>query len=215
MKLLKKEMKNSILKLMMEYILFAQKFEYINNLNQSLTLKNNELINTLNDYEAQLNTKDKEAKSAVALQSIQRYKKDINELNDKKDKNIEELESKIIAERKEFTTKIIQLQKKLRDYEIKRSTFSANVLKQNVNSEKDSDEQSLLITRLKNQISALEKANFRLQIDNRDTAKDNKNLRRRSRESSNQQTFIPKSRITTSGKENIRISNNLQRDTLI
>ena len=96
----------------MKYILFAQKFEYINNLNQSLTLKNNELINTLNDYEAQLNTKDKEAKSAVALQSIQRYKKDINELNDKKDKNIEELESKIIAERKEFTTKIIQLQKK-------------------------------------------------------------------------------------------------------
>jgi len=192
--------------------LFAQKFEYINNLNQFLTLKNNELIGTLNNYEAQLNTKDKEAKLAVALQSIQRYKKDINELNNTKDKNIEELESKIISERKEFTTKIIQLQKKLRDYEIKRSTFSANVLKQNVSSEKDSDEQSLLITRLKNQILALEKANFRLQIDNRDTAKDNKNLRRRSRES--KESFIPKSRITTSGKENVRIISNLPRETL-
>jgi hypothetical protein len=192
--------------------LFAQKFEYINNLNQFLTLKNNELIGTLNNYEAQLNTKDKEAKLAVTLQSIKRYKSDINELNNTKDKNIEELESKIISERKEFTTKIIQLQKKLRDYEIKRSTFSANVLKQNVSSEKDSDEQSLLITRLKNQISALEKANFRLQIDNRDTAKDNKNLRRRSRES--KESFIPKSRITTSGKENVRVISNLPRETL-
>jgi SMC interacting uncharacterized protein involved in chromosome segregation len=194
--------------------LFAQKFEYINNLNQSLTLKNNELIGTLNNYESQLNTKDKEAKLAVALQSIQRYKKDINELNDSKDKNIEELESKIISERKEFTNKIIELQKKMRNYEIKRSTFSANVLKQNVNSEKDSDEQTMLITRLKNQISALEKANFRLKIDKRDTAKDNKNLRRRSREPSGGQTFIPKGRITTIGKENSRMANNIPRETL-
>ena len=187
----------------------------MDNLNQSLTLKNNELINTLNNYEAQLNTKDKEAKLAVALQSIERYKKDINELNDTKDKSIEELQSKIINERKEFTTKMIDLQKKMRSYEIKRSTFSASVLKQNVNSEKDSDEQSNLITRLKNQISALEKANFRLQIDKRDAAKDNKNLRRRAKEvGTAMQSFIPKSRITTAGKENIKIINNLPRDTM-
>ena len=196
--------------------LFAQKFEYINNLNQSLTLKNNELINTLNNYEAQLNTKDKEAKLAVALQSIERYKKDINELNDTKDKNIEELESKIINERKEFTIKIIDLQKKMRNYEIKRSTFSANVLKQNVNSEKDLDEQSMLIARLKNQIATLEKANFRLQIDKRDAAKDNKNLRRRSREhSGSKNIFIPKGRITTAGKENNNtMGNNMPRETV-
>ena len=39
----------------------------------------------------------------------------------------------------------------------------------------------MLIARLKNQIATLEKANFRLQIDKRDAAKDNKTLRRRSR----------------------------------
>ena len=196
--------------------LFAQKFEYINNLNQTLTLKNNELLETLNNYETQLNTKDKEAKLAVALESIARYKKDIVELNNSNVKNIEELESKIIIEKKEFSNKMLQLQKKLRDYEIKRSTFSANLLKQNANSEKDSDEQSMIIARLKSQIAALEKANFRLQIDNRDTVKDNKNLRRRSRESNvnGMQNFIPRGRITTSGKENIKIINNLPRETM-
>ena len=111
---------------------------------------------------------------------------------------------------------IIQLQKKLREYEINRSTFSATLLKQNAHSEKDSDEQSMLITRLKSQIAALEKANFRLQIDNRDTVKDNKNLRRRSRESNinAMQNFIPKGRITTTGKENIKIISNIPRETM-
>ena len=196
--------------------LFAQKFEYINNLNQSLTLKNNELLETFNNYEAQLNTKDKEAKLAVALQSIERYKKDIVEQNNSKVKKIEELESNIINEKRNFSNKMLQLQKKLRDYEIKRSTFSASLLKQNANSEKDSDEQSLQIARLKGQIAALEKANFRLQIDNRDTVKDNKNLRRRNRESNVNpvQNFIPRGRITTSGKENIKIMNNLPRETV-
>ena len=196
--------------------LFAQKFEYINNLNQTLTLKNNELLDILNNYEAQLNTKDKEAKLAVALESITRYKKDIVELNNSKVKNVEELESKIIIEKREFSNKMLQLQKKLRDYEIKRSSFSASLLKQNANSEKDSDEQSMIITRLKSQIAALEKANFRLQIDNRDTVKDNKNLRRRSRESNvnGMQSFIPRGRITTTGKENVKIINNLPRETM-
>ena len=196
--------------------LFAQKFEYINNLNQTLTLKNNELLDTLNNYETQLNTKDKEAKLAVALESIARYKKDIVELNNSNVKNIEELESKIIIEKKEFSNKIIELQKKLRDYEIKRSTFSASMLKQNANSEKDSDEQSMIIARLKSQISALEKANFRLQIDNRDTVKDNKNLKRRTRESNinGMQSFIPRGRITTTGKENVKIISNLPRETM-
>ena len=121
----------------------------------------------------------------------------------------------IINERKEFTTKIIELQKKMRSYEIKRSTFSASVLKQNVNSEKDSDEQSNVITRLKNQISALEKANFRLQIDKRDAAKDNKTLRRRVKETGTiMQSFIPKSRITSTGKENNKLINNLHRETV-
>ena len=196
--------------------LFAQKFEYINNLNQELTLKNNELLDTLNNYEAQLNTKDKEAKLAVALESIARFKKDIVELNNSKVKSVEELESKIIIEKREFSNKILQLQKKLRDYEIKRSTFSASLLKQNANSEKDSDEQSMIITRLKSQISALEKANFRLQIDNRDTVKDNKNLKRRTRESNinGTQNFIPRGRITTTGKENIKVISNLPRETM-
>ena len=74
----------------------------------------------------------------------------------------------------------------------------------------------MIITRLKSQIAALEKANFRLQIDNRDTVKDNKNLRRRSRESNinGMQSFIPRGRITTSGKENVKIINNLPRETM-
>ena len=196
--------------------LFAQKFEYINNLNQQLTLKNNELLDTLNNYETQLNTKDKEAKLAVALESIARYKKDIVELNNTNAKNVEELESKIIIEKREFSNKILQLQKKLRDYEIKRSTFSASLLKQNANSEKDSDDQNMIITRLKSQISALEKANFRLQIDNRDTVKDNKNFKRRNRESNinGMTNFIPKGRITTTGKENNKVIINLPRDTM-
>ena len=192
--------------------LFAQKFEYINNLNQSLTLKNKELIDTLNTFEAQFNTKDKEAKLAVTLKSIERCQKDIDELNNTKSKKIEDLESKIINEKKEFTNKTIQLQRQLRDYEIKRSTFSASILKQNVNCEKDSDEQNLLIIRLKSQIAALEKANFRLQIDKRDASKDNKYLKRRSKEGST--TFIPRGRITTVGKENSKFANNIPRETI-
>ena len=43
-------MKSSILKINNANKLFAQKFEYINNLNQELTLKNNELLDTLKNY---------------------------------------------------------------------------------------------------------------------------------------------------------------------
>ena len=102
----------------------------------------------------------------------------------------------------------------MRNYEINRSTFSASVLKQNVNSEKDLDEQSMIIARLKNEIATLEKANFRLQIDKRDAAKDNKNLRRRSREHSGAKPFIPKGRISTIGKENNATGNNATRETI-
>ena len=76
----------------------------------------------------------------------------------------------------------------------------------------------MIISRLKSQISALEKANFRLQIDNRDTVKDNKNLKRRNRESNinGMSNFIPKGRITTTGKENNRVLIiNLPRETII
>ena len=105
---------------------------------------------------------------------------------------------------------MIELQNRLRNYEIKRSSITANELKQNANSEKDSDGQSLLITRLKNQIAALEKANFRLQIDHRDTVKDNKSLRRKSKENKEyNMTFIPRARITTSGKENNKAQANI------
>ena len=72
-------------------------------------MKNNELLDTLNNYETQLNTKDKEAKLAVALESIARYKKDIVELNNTNAKNVEELESKIIIEKREFSNKIWNL----------------------------------------------------------------------------------------------------------
>ena len=193
---------------------FASKFEYINNLNQSLTIKNNELLAKLNEYESQNNTKDKEAQLAVALQSITRYKKDINELINTKDKDIEELQSKLIEERKKFSTKMINIQTKLRNYEIKRTTFSTSALKQNVDSEKNVDDKDLAITRLKNHIAALEKSNFRLKIEKRDTVKDNKNLKRKavSRENNNT-SFIPKSRITTIGKENKKYINNYDFET--
>ena len=191
---------------------FASKFEYINNLNQSLTLKNNELISTLNEYETKFNSKDKEAQLAVTLQSITRFKKDINELNNSKDKDIEELQSKLIEEKKNFSNKMLMMQRKLRNYELKRTSFSASALKQNVSNEKNIDEQDLTITRLKNQIAALEKTNFRLKIDKRDMAKDNKNLRRKSSKDNNLM-FVPRTRITTTGKENKKIIGNIDMST--
>ena len=182
---------------------FGQKFEYINNLNQELTLKNNELINTLNIYENQQN-KGKETQLEVILHSIQRYKKEIKDLYNSKDQDIEEIQNKIISEKKNYSNKIINLQKKLREYEIKRSTFTANKLKQNANSEKDSDDQDIYIARLKNQIAALEKTNFMLKIDKRDAIKDNdKNLRTRKKNMNMNYGFIPtKSRISTNLKDN-------------
>jgi hypothetical protein len=186
---------------------FASKFEYINNLNQALTLKNNELLSTLNEYENKYNTKDKEAQLAVTLQSITRFKKDINELNNAKDKDIEELQSKLIEEKRGFSKKIIAMQSKLRSYEIKRTSFSASALKQNVDSEKNGDEQDLQIARLKSQIAALEKTNFRLKIDKRDTVKDNKNLKRKNSRDNNLM-FVPRARITTTGKENKKMFGN-------
>ena len=191
---------------------FASKFEYINNLNQTLTLKNNELISTLNEYENKFNSKDKEAQLAVTLQSITRFKKDINELNNSKDKDIEELQSKLIEEKKNFSNKILMMQRKLRNYELKRTSFSASALKQNVDNEKNIDEHDLTITRLKSQIAALEKTNFRLKIDKRDMAKDNKNLRRKSSKDNNLM-FLPKTRITTTGKENKKIIGNIDMST--
>ena len=195
---------------------FASKFEYINNLNQALTIKNNELIQTLNEYETKYNTKDKESQLAVLLQSITRFKKDINELNNTRDKDIEELKGRLIEEKRNFSNKIILAQSKLRNYEIKRSNFSASALKQNYNSEKNMDEQDVVIYRLKNEIATLEKANFRLKIEKRDNLKDNKNLKRRnSRE--NNLMFVPKGRITTTTKDKknsgmINLGNNLQFD---
>jgi hypothetical protein len=183
---------------------FAHKFEYINNLNQELTLKNNDLINTLNIYENQQNSKNKETQLEVILHSIKRFRKEINELYNSKDKEIEELQSKIINNKKNYTNKIIELQKKLREYEIKRSTFTASKLKQNANSERDLDEQDIYISRLKSQIAALEKTNFMLKIDKRDVSKDNdKNLRTRKKNINMNFSFIPnKSRISTLAKEN-------------
>ena len=183
---------------------FVQKFEYINNLNQELNLKNKDLINTLNVYENQQNTKEKETKLEVILHSIERYKKEINDLYESKDIIIEELQNKIIKEKKDYSNKVIDLQKKLREYEINRSLFTANKLKQNVNYEKDSDEQDINISRLKSQITALEKTNFMLKIDKRDVVKDiDKNLRTRKKNFSNNLGFIPnKSRISTYMKDN-------------
>ena len=96
------------------------------------------------------------------------------------------------------------MQSKLRSYELKRTSFSASALKQNVDSEKNGDEQDLQIARLKSQIAALEKTNFRLKIDKRDTVKDNKYLRRKNSRDNNLM-FVPKSRITTTVKENKKL----------
>ena len=190
---------------------FASKFEYINNLNQALTLKNNELIQILNEYENKYNTKDKESQLAVLLQSITRFKKDINELNNTKDKDIEELQGKLIEEKKNFSNKIILAQSKLRNYEIKRSNFSASALKQNYSSEKNQDEKDIIISRLKNEIAAMEKANFRLKIEKRDGLKDNKNLKRKnSRE--NNLMFVPRARVTTTVNSKKNMGNNIQFD---
>ena len=190
---------------------FASKFEYINNLNQSLTIKNNELISILNEYESKFNSKDKESQLAVTLQSITRFKKDINEISNSKDKEIEELQSKLIEEKREFSKKILSMQRKLRNYEMNRSAFSASALKQNASSERNGDEHNLTIARLKNQITALEKTNFRLKIDKRDAMRDNKNLKRRN--SKENIMFVPRSRITTTGKENKKmLGNNIQID---
>ena len=153
---------------------------------------------------------------AVLLQSITRFKKDINELNNTKDKDIEELQGKLIEEKRNYSNKILLAQNKLRNYEIKRSNFNTSALKQNYNSEKNMDEQDIMISRLKNEIATLEKANFRLKIEKRDNLKDNKSLKRRnSRE--NNFMFVPKGRITTVTKDKknngiINMANNLQFD---
>lgn len=193
---------------------FAQKFEYINNLNQTLTIKNKELIETLNNFENLYNTKDKEAKLMVILQSNERLRQDINSITNSKDAEIEALKNKLLAQRKAFTNKMIELQNKLREQEMKRTTFSAHALKQNVNSEKNTDEQSNQIIRLRNEIAQLEKANFRLRIENRDATKDNKTLRRRSREretTNSSYGYIPRStrNLAYAGKENNRAQSNL------
>ena len=195
---------------------FAQKMEYIINLNHELTLKNRELLDTLNKYENKGNLKDKENKLFLSLESAQKYKENINNISNLKDKQIEDLQTQILSERREFTNKIIELEKKIKEYEMKRSSFAADSLKQKSNSEKDSNEQNLQIERLKNRISSLEKANFRLQIDNRDVVKDNKNLRRKSinHSNSNSLSFIPKYKITYSGKENVRTQSNIPIETL-
>ncbi len=190
---------------------FAQKMEYIINLNHELTVKNRELIDTLNKYENQGDLKDKESKLALSIKSSESYKKDLNDLSKLKDKQIEDLQAQILSERREFTNKIIELEKKIKEFEMKRSSFTADSLKQKSTSEKDSDGQNLQIERLKNRIASLEKANFRLQIDNRDAAKDNKNLKRKSinHTNSNSLNFVPKYKITYSGKENIRTQSNI------
>ena len=195
---------------------FAQKMEYIINLNHELTLKNRELLDTLNKYENKGNLKDKENKLFLSLESAQKYKENINNISNLKDKQIEDLQTQILSERREFTNKIIELEKKIKEYEMKRSSFAADSLKQKSNSEKDSNEQNLQIERLKNRISSLEKANFRLQIDNRDVVKDNKNLRRKSinHSNSNSLSFVPKYKITYSGKENVRTQSNIPIETL-
>ena len=132
------------------------------------------------------------------------YKKEINELHRNKDKDIDELNSKIIKEKQSYSNKMIELQKKLREYEIKRSVYTTSKLKQKVISEKDSNEQDINIQRLKQQISTLEKANFMLKIDKRDVIKENdNNLRIRKKKIVSNFGFIPsKSRISTYVKDN-------------
>ena len=99
------------------------------------------------------------------------------------------------------------MQKKLRDYEMKRTVFTNDNLKQKTESEKENDEQTLQIERLRNKINQLEKSNFRLQLDNRETQKDMKNLKRKNHSSLGNINYVPK--YKPNGKENNRTQSNL------
>ena len=84
---------------------------------------------------------------------------------------------------------------------MKRTVFTNDNLKQKTESEKENDEQTLQIQRLRNKINQLEKSNFRLQLDNRETQKDMKNLKRKNHSSLGNINYVPKYKP---GKENNR-----------
>ena len=86
---------------------------------------------------------------------------------------------------------------------MKRSSFLSLKLKESVSGEKNKDNHSKLIDDLRAEIKKLEKENFRLKIENRDAQRDNRNLRRKSKERDlSSYSFVPRSRLQTSGKEN-------------
>ena len=185
---------------------FVSKFEVVNKLNKELIEKNLSLIEKLNELEGNKNIKEKETELALLNQNINRYKIYINNIAEEKDKEIDRLQKKILEEKKSYSLKLMEMQKKLRDYEMKRTVFTNDNLKQKTESEKENDEQTLQIQRLRNKINQLEKSNFRLQLDNRETQKDMKNLKRKNHSSLGNINYVPKYKT---GKENNRTQSNL------
>jgi hypothetical protein len=184
----------------------VSKFEVVNKLNKELIEKNLSLIEKLNELEGNKNIKEKETELALLNQNINRYKIYINNIAEEKDKEIDRLQKKILEEKKSYSLKLMEMQKKLRDYEMKRTVFTNDNLKQKTESEKENDEQTLQIQRLRNKINQLEKSNFRLQLDNRETQKDMKNLKRKNHSSLGNINYVPKYKP---GKENNRTQSNL------
>ena len=196
--------------------LFAEKFESVNNQNQQLTLENKKLIDTLNQYESQSSLKEKETKLVLSKEASQRLKKEINNLSLTKDKQIEELMSTILTERRQFTSKVIELENKLREYESKRKSLAVDRVRQKAFGDKDKDEYGILIDRLRTKISELEKSNMRLSTENRDSMKENESLRKRNSSNghSSSSSYIPRHRLNSGNKENLRTQSNIPVDFL-
>lgn len=196
--------------------LFAAKYESVNSQNQQLTLENKKLIETLNQYESQGSLKEKETKLVLSKEASQRLKKEISNLTNTKDKQIEELMSTILKERRQFTSKVIELENKLREYESKRKSLAVDKVRQKAFGDKDKDEYVLLIDRLRTKIAELEKANIRLSTENRDSLKENETLKKRNTSNghSSSSSYIPRNRMNSGNKENLRTQSNIPVDIL-
>ena len=124
--------------------------------------------------------------------------------------------STILTERRQFTSKVIELENKLREYESKRKSLAVDKVRQKAFGDKDKDEHVLLIDRLRTKIAELERANIRLSTENRDSLKENESLKKRNTSNghSSSSSYIPRNRMNSGNKENLRTQSNIPVDIL-
>ena len=194
--------------------LFSEKFVKLNELNHKLTLENKELIDKLNHYQNDNETTKKQEQYLISKENTERIKKEFTEVVKNKDAEIEELNGLLLKERREYTMKIIQLEKKLREYESKRKNYAIDMVKQKSFGAKDKDDQSIQIENLRNKISDIEKSNSKLYSENREHLKEIDSIKRRNNSLLHNtiNNFIPKNKLFYNNKDSMRSSNANQID---